>query len=352
MKLKRINLRWAMQLVWIILLAGLFLYLKAASPPFLAIASGSMEPTLSRGDLIFSSQVVVDDLKVGDIVVLRVPQQFQVKYGYPPSICHRIVRIQSAGDKLSFRTKGDATGEDPFMVTPESIQGKQNTAIPLIGYFVLFPLSSQGLIFWGGLTVLLLVYWNSSILAKTVKGVRSAVVGVSNSEFINSQKQLETKMDGMSGQVSQSMNNFATAMSEYAQHIASHTSAIKSLARVAEHLESVIPNLNYSTPPAGHPGPEYHYLEVQAPMPVQPIEVTPELKAAVKRFIVDYSRDHHMKTLEVTPELRTAVWEFIQKYVNEPLPRYSPDQTNHTQAISADSTEKDSSDSERTSLSA
>ena len=328
--LKRFNPGWIKHALWIIALGGLFTYLNVA-PPFLSVASNSMEPVLSRGDLIFSEPVDSSKVQVGDIIVFKVSPVFQEKYGYPETICHRVVRIQSSGDRTYFRTKGDNnSAEDPFMTPASNLMGRQRASLPQVGYLVMFAQSGQGKLFLIGLVLLFLFYSNSVWLAASAKKVRNSMVGVSNTEFVNSQKQLETRLDAMSGQVAQSMNSFAGAMSEYAQHIASHTSAIKSLARVAEHLENVISNPPYYPPTMPHQTPSCQQQEATAPEPldpVKPFEVTPELKAAVKRFIIDYSRDHNISAVEVTPELRSAVWAFILKYVNEPMPGYSLDLT-------------------------
>ncbi len=316
-KRNSINFQLLKQAFWIILLASVFLYLNAA-PPFMAIASGSMEPTLSRGDMILSSPVNPGEIKVGDIVVYRVAPEFQKQYGYPTSVCHRVVRIDTRNGQLYFRTKGDATGEDPFQVLPDQIIGRESSSIPYIGYLIMFPQSRQGWVFLGGLLILILVYCNSSAIVSNGKKVREALTGVSASEFTKSQASLEQKMGLMSDQVAQSMTGFTQAMSEYAKHIASHTSAIQSLAQAAKHMEAILSKQEAaldqgftanSPPPAA--------VRVQ-PAPPQPVEVTPELKAAVKEFIQDYCQKHGITSVEVTPELRSAVWQFVQDYQKNP----------------------------------
>ena len=352
-----INLRlsgfyWVKQLIWIVLLAGLCLYLNAF-PPFTAVASNSMQPVLSRGDLIITSKVDPGALKVGDVIVFKVPSQIQTRYGYPDTVCHRLVKIQNTAGALSFRTKGDATGIDPFQVSPESIVGKESAAIPLIGYALLFPRTLPGWIFLGGLILLLLIYWNTDQFIKWVKRFRSSTSGIFHSQSPITQNQLEIKMDNMSAEVTQSLNNFSAAMSEYAKHIASHTSAIKSLARVAEHLESVIyQNNNNQTLPISQPSSSFHFQEGPVTEPVRPVEVTPELKAAVKLFILDYCRERNLTTLEMTPELRSAIWEFIQKYVNEPLPGYNSDNAKQDSAVNGVSEEIDSTGPDSNTLAA
>jgi signal peptidase I len=320
---RRFHLKWVLHAIWICALGSLFIYLNTA-PPFLAVASDSMEPLISRGDVILSDSAVESQIKVGDVIVFKVAPFFQEKYGYPPTICHRVVRIQNSLEGLSFRTKGDHnSGEDPFMTPAQNLIGLERTSIPKLGYAVMFAQSVQGKYFLGGLIILFLLYANSTWVWQTLKSMRSSVSGVSTTEFVKSQNDIENKIGGMTDQVVKSMNGFSSAMSEYAQHIASHTGAIKSLAEAAQHMESILSKQDalLSRQPSLQlvsAEPDSVQLSVG---PQEAIEVTPELKLAVKEFIFKYNLEHNLNSLEVTPELRSAVWDFIQEFVkNPPLP--------------------------------
>jgi signal peptidase I len=318
--LKRLNLKWVIHAIWIIALGGLFVYLNTA-PPFLAVASNSMEPVLSRGDLIFSSSVSGDQIQVGDIIVFKVAPFFQEKYGYPATICHRVMRIQTSGDKLSFRTKGDNNAsDDPFMTQAENLVGRERTSIPMAGYGVMFAQSAQGKYFLGGLIILFIIYANSDWIFNSAKNARRSMVGISTTEFVKSQGDIEKKMGDMTDQVVRSMNGFSSAMSEYAQHIASHTGAIKSLADAAKHMESILSKQDNAFTNSIQRQAEPRPQEQAQSLPVlrTAIEVTPELKAAVKIFIFEYNAKHGITSLDVTPDLRAAVWDFIQDYVKSP----------------------------------
>lgn len=323
------NIRLVKQMICIVILVGFCLYLNGSSS-FLAISNSSMEPTLSRGDLILYSIVKPETLKEGEIIVYKVPKTIQDKYGYPPSLCHRIVSIETTYNSLAFSTKGDATGDDPFIVSPSLIAGKQIVAISFIGYIVLFLQTVQGLIFSGILFLLLFIYWYSAYQYKIAHNLHGATTDKFNAGFEKSQHELEQKIEGFSDQVTQSMGNFAIAMNEYAKHLASHTGAVKSLAQVAEHLEAVVKSKEAEHQASYVKIPDYLIKEDAHLDEIKPIDVTPELKVAVKRFIFDYAKENNLTTMEITSELRAAVWEFIQKYVNEPLPRYSLDQTTQT----------------------
>ena len=86
------------------------------------VLSGSMEPTLSVGDLlIFTEQ---EKYMVGDVVVYQ--------SGRTP-VVHRIVAM----DAESVVTRGDANNASDIPFTPDQIKGKVNLVIPLIGHLFL-----------------------------------------------------------------------------------------------------------------------------------------------------------------------------------------------------------------------
>jgi signal peptidase I len=211
--LKRLNFRWAKHILWIALLAGLFLYLNS-SVPFQAIASDSMVPVISRGDLVLTNAVPPDQIQTGDIIVFKVPEIFQKKYGYSSRICHRVIRVDVSKGELTFRTKGDAAGEDPFMVNPQDIIGRKTSSIPYLGYLVMFPQSSQGWFFLIGLIILYFVYTNSSAVLKSAHNLRYAFFGVSANDYVNSQREMEQKINHMNLHVAEAMNAFAASMAD------------------------------------------------------------------------------------------------------------------------------------------
>ena len=106
--------------------------------PALAVASGSMLPTLNIGDLIIvqkvdPAKIKADKLK-GDILVFRSPQK--------PSdlIVHRAVNVQPVGNYYMITTAGDAfDGKDQYSPWNSSLLiGKVVARIPAIGNLPLF----------------------------------------------------------------------------------------------------------------------------------------------------------------------------------------------------------------------
>ena len=86
------------------------------------VLSGSMEPTLSVGDLLIV--VESDHYEVDDVVVFR--------EGYGSAVVHRITAI----DGTQITTKGDANNvaDEPF--SADLLCGKVVLAIPIIGYLI------------------------------------------------------------------------------------------------------------------------------------------------------------------------------------------------------------------------
>jgi len=102
-------------------------YVLKTDHPMASITSGSMWPSLKRGDLILIKGVEGrDEVKVGDIVVYTNPKGFTI---------HRIVEIN--GNSLV--TKGDANNVKDTPITFDEIIGKplylgeKPLRIPLLG---------------------------------------------------------------------------------------------------------------------------------------------------------------------------------------------------------------------------
>jgi len=204
------------------------------------IASGSMKPALNVGDMVLIHGTPAEQLKVGDVIDYAVPSTFQKLYSYPPTICHRIVKVEQTLNGLAFRTKGDATNQDPFQVMAQDVIGKETDSIPYIGYPIMFVKSKSGICMEVGLLLLVLFYKKGDNITKNAQKFRGTVFGVSTTEFNFFQQEQQQQMREMNKHVTVSMDKFSTAMAEYAQHLESHTTAVKSLAQAAVHLDAVV----------------------------------------------------------------------------------------------------------------
>jgi hypothetical protein len=92
-------------------------------------------------------------VRIGDIAVVSVPDTARSRYGYPPVVIHRIVRISADG---TVTTKGDAHKEpDPFTVPRSALSTKVVATLPAGGRVIAFLSSGLGLLWMAGGVVLL-----------------------------------------------------------------------------------------------------------------------------------------------------------------------------------------------------
>lgn len=110
----------------------ILIYLLSFVPVFwgwhpLVVISGSMEPVLNVGALLYYHEYDIEDFKKDDILVYKVPNHI---------ISHRVVESSVDG----FVTKGDANNtNDSKLVKEEQIMGiGTNWCIKYLGYYVDF----------------------------------------------------------------------------------------------------------------------------------------------------------------------------------------------------------------------
>ena len=103
-------------------------------PPLLgyqsmAVLSGSMEPKIGVGAIVYAKEVDVAELETDDIITYRLTGNTMVT--------HRIVEIDS--EQKCFITKGDANDVvDTSPVTYEQVVGRVDFHLPLLGYVSMY----------------------------------------------------------------------------------------------------------------------------------------------------------------------------------------------------------------------
>jgi signal peptidase I len=101
----------------------------------LTVMSGSMEPTISTGDVILAWPISPLDAKVGDVVTYR------EHGGKSRLITHRVRRIRIANGTVRFVTKGDSnTTVERWSMPEDATLGRVAFRLPKLGY----PLSRLG----------------------------------------------------------------------------------------------------------------------------------------------------------------------------------------------------------------
>jgi signal peptidase I len=122
-------------------------------PPFATVMSASMEPTIDTGDVVVLRKLGRPP-RVGDVVSVAVPGDARRRYGYPPTVVHRVAKVSPSGD---ITMKGDARARpDPFTVRREAVKARVVWTIPAAGHVVAFLTSTMGLL-WIGVGAVLLV---------------------------------------------------------------------------------------------------------------------------------------------------------------------------------------------------
>jgi signal peptidase len=94
------------------------------------VGGGSMEPAIPLGSVAIVTPVATSDLRVGDVVSVRVGREQSV-------FTHRIVRLAPRDDGLWIETKGDANAApDPSIVPATTVIGRLAVGLPYAGYAV------------------------------------------------------------------------------------------------------------------------------------------------------------------------------------------------------------------------
>ncbi|MGB9729258.1 MAG: signal peptidase I [Thermoprotei archaeon] len=104
-------------------------FILHTSVPIAVVESGSMIPTLEKGDLIISVGVDPSNLKVGDIILFKSPLNPNI------IIVHRIIEIYKNDGTVLIKTKGDNNPiADPWTVNGNQVLGKVIFRIPYLGW--------------------------------------------------------------------------------------------------------------------------------------------------------------------------------------------------------------------------
>jgi signal peptidase len=135
----------------LVVLVGLFLgrAVPLTGRDTLIIGGRSMEPTIPIGAAVVIEPVSAAQLKVGDVVTIRVSPK-------PSVFTHRIVRLLSLEGQPYIETKGDANATpDPATAPASAIVGRVGWSIPLAGYLLALLSLPMGIVFVIGLGVTL-----------------------------------------------------------------------------------------------------------------------------------------------------------------------------------------------------
>lgn len=152
------------------------------------VASGSMEPAIHTGSLVFSANRKVQP-EIGDVITYQKDEAF---------VTHRIVRIEENG----YITKGDANDqEDFFTVSPSQVVGKVLFSVPFFGYLFSILQSSKALFCILAIAILSILcdfsasFYNSNKNSRT-KGEGAKGLPVNHHEKSFQQKTIKKRDSG------------------------------------------------------------------------------------------------------------------------------------------------------------
>lgn len=201
--------------------------------PFMPVFGSSMEPDISSGSLLIIEPVEAGKVNDGDIIVYSVPRLYREYYNYPPIIAHRVIEVLKDQPGTWLRVKGDSAIEDPFLVRLQDVRGTAGSQIPYLGLPLVFFRSGPGTLFIAFAIVMLgLFFYSKELVQITRRMLRLAITPVvqenNRSTLVLSQRFEATEI---------ALDKFANAIQIYAQHMASHTSAIQGLKEASQSLK-------------------------------------------------------------------------------------------------------------------
>ena len=113
----------------------------------MAVLSGSMEPTIPVGSLIYVKPCAAEDLEVGDVCT------FQINGG--TYVTHRVMQMDDETKTLV--TKGDANDAEDGALPYSSVVGEAQFHLPWLGYISMNIKTPKGILAVCGVLVLVIL---------------------------------------------------------------------------------------------------------------------------------------------------------------------------------------------------
>ena len=131
------------------------------------VLTGSMEPTISPGDMIVYKQIQESDLNKGDVVTFYMTEESMANKSI--TYTHRVVNVIEKNNKILFQMQGDANDSpDSNLIPIERILGKVHYVLPLVGQTFLFVKNNMLIVLSVSLALFLVFYFVKK-LTKEIK---------------------------------------------------------------------------------------------------------------------------------------------------------------------------------------
>jgi len=173
-------------LTTVLVLVVLLLVFTAFNPiksfQVLRVMSGSMEPKIKVGSVVFIQKVKLETLEESNIITFASQEDPNM------SITHRLVKIEEKEGKTVFKTRGDANNSDDITETlPSQVKGKVVFSLPLLGYLSVWIRKPAGF----GLLVILPAI---SIIISEILNIKKTIEKEVEKKYAKQEKHSKNKM--------------------------------------------------------------------------------------------------------------------------------------------------------------
>ena len=119
--------------------------------PFIVL-SGSMEPSIMTGDMVFVREADTDNLQKGDVIAYKSGDAV---------ITHRIIDVKTENGETRYMTQGDANDSpDQSSVRPSDVEGVYQGRIAGAGNAAMFMQTTTGMILFVVCPLILFILWD------------------------------------------------------------------------------------------------------------------------------------------------------------------------------------------------
>jgi signal peptidase I len=297
-------------------------------PPAIPVEGISMQPLLHLGDLVLLEHADPTKLKKGDIIAFRTTPGDQSQYKVPAQYVHRIIRIQKGPGGLLFRTKGDnVTGPDPFWTRQQDVIGLYSGRVQKAGYPILFVRSKQGMILLGAVFLIALIYFAMGFFDR--RAMEREVTIVEFASMVDEVRQLAGSMAGRGAtaprappleiydipsdaatartddDVRETLRELVAAVSDYGQHLRSHTAVMQNLAATTAELHRATAEMRHAIRPTAA-------VEPAAPVLAPPATTMKQPAKPRRRLLLPTARTPTSDVDAVTARARQSLDELEQ----------------------------------------
>lgn len=135
-------------IIGLLVIAGLLLVPRLLGMQSLAVLSGSMEPEISVGSIVYAEPVEPESLEVGDVITYQL--------GEDTRVTHRITEINE--EEQTFITKGDANDNvDGLPVPYSNVVGQVKYHVPYLGYISIYIKTPLGIAVGCGILIVIIL---------------------------------------------------------------------------------------------------------------------------------------------------------------------------------------------------